>query len=371
MSQIAAGVIGLRGMGSGHVREMTKRADVNLVAVADINADLAGDISDQHGAVAYTDYRRMLEMEALDAVIIATPHALHASMALDSLVAGCHVLVEKPIAMRVSDADRMIKSADEQNLVLAVGHNYRSYPVNLMLKNLIDEDKIGALYRVHWQWLENRPDSYYHRDPWRCTWRQAGGGVLMNQTSHDLDLMCWLFGKPVEVSAMMANYGHQHEVEDTAIATVRFESGAYATIQLSTCSSCLNFRHIWGEKGEIVMRDTRNANVHIPEYFRLGQYEDTLKETIRSNPEITGQPVLSWQDIECRDQSAPTLLDSFLDAVQGEGIPVTDGKSALQTLELINAIILSAIRKKTVRCPVDRDEYDTLFNELCEGSIKI
>ena len=368
MSPIRLGVIGLRGMGGGHVRAVSKHPDARLLAVAEIDASLAETVAGRHDARAYTDYHRMLEEQPLDGVIIATPHVLHAPMTLNALDAGMHVLTEKPIAMRVSEGDRMVHRAEERGLILAVGHNYRTFPGNLMLKRLIDEGQVGPLYRVHWQWLENRPDSYYQRDRWRCTWRQAGGGVLMNQTSHDLDLLCWLVGKPVEVSAMIGNYAHTHEVEDTVVATIRFQTGAYATLQLSTCGSSLNSRHLWGEQGEIVFRDTRNANVHIPEHFQIGRYRTSFHETIRTDPNIAGQPDISWEDIDCSGLEHPSLLDSFINAVRGKGRPVTDGVSALQTLELINAIILSGVRKRVVTLPIDRDDYDAVFEDLCRGN---
>ncbi len=371
MSPTRLGVIGLRGMGGGHVRAISKNPYACLLAVADIDASLAESVGGQHNARAYTDYRRMLEQQPLDGVIIATPHLVHAPMALDALEADMHVLVEKPITMRVSEADKMVQRAKDCGLILAVGHNYRTFPCNLMLKKLLDEGQVGPLYRVHWQWLENRPDSYYQRDRWRCTWRQAGGGVLMNQTSHDLDLLCWLVGKPVEVSAMIGNYAHTHEVEDTVVATIRFETGAYATLQLSTCGSILNSRHLWGEQGEILFRDTRNANVHIPEHFQIGRYKTSFRETIRMDQNIVGQPDISWEDIDCSGLEHPSLLDSFINEVRGEGRPVTDGGSALQTLELINAIILSGVRKKVVSLPIDRDEYDVVFEDLCTGRIGI
>ena len=371
MSPLQFGVIGLRSMGGVHMREIAGHANARLTAVADTDETLARTTAEQHHAQAYTDYRRMLDEQRLDAVVIATPHMLHAPMALDALDAGAHVFVEKPIAIRVSEADRMLRCAADRNLVLAVGHNYRTFPGNIMLKRLIDGGQIGPVYRVHWQWLENRPEAYYKRDIWRCTWRHSGGGVLMNQTSHDLDLFCWLIGAPVEVSAMIGNRAHAHEVEDTAIASVRFDNGAYATVQLSTCSTCLNSRHIWGESGEIIFQDTRNANVSIPETFRLGRYDASLRETIRSHESMTGQPDITWEDLDCSDIESPTLLESFIKAIHGEGQPITDGASGLRTLELINAIILSGVRKTVVPFPVDRDAYDEVFDVLSTGRLKI
>ena len=107
--------------------------------------------------------------------------------------------------MAVSEADRLVEAAQQRNLKLAVGHNYRTFSGNRAMKQLIEEGTLGEIYRVLWMWLDTRSEAYYQRDIWRCTWEHAGGGVLMNQASHDIDLICWMFGEPAEVSAMIAN----------------------------------------------------------------------------------------------------------------------------------------------------------------------
>lgn len=369
--RLQTAVIGIRGMGRSHAEELARHPRAALKAVADLDGEAAGQLARQHGATPYTDYRAMLGRETLDAVIIATPHHLHAPMSLEALGAGLHVLVEKPIAMRVSEADRMVELARRRKRVLAVGHNYRTFPGNLKLKQLIDTGQLGPLYRVLWQWLENRPEAYYRRDIWRCTWRHAGGGVLMNQTSHDLDLLCWLLGDPTEVSAMVGNLAHQHEVEDTALANIRFAGGAYASVQLSTCGPCLNCRQLCGEQGIVYFQDERNANVHTPQVFRLGRYKEPMRQTIRTHSQPAGQPEVIWQDVDCSSATSPTLLDSFVAACLDGTQPIADGASARRSLELINAILLSGVRRKVVSLPVDREEYDALLDELISGKTRL
>ena len=369
MATLRTALVGLKGMGRQHLKELAQNSRTVLTAVADIDAESVAAIANQYGVRPYTDYRELLDKEALDAIVFATPHHLHAPMALDALSAGLHTFVEKPIAIRISEADRMVEAAAAKGRVLAVGHNYRTFPGNLTLKALLPQ--LGSIHRILWQWLENRPESYYDRDIWRATWRHAGGGVLMNQTSHDLDLMCWLFGAPAEVSGMVLNRGHRHEVEDTAIANIRFASGALANVQLSTVSHRLNYRQIAGDKGTIFFQDEINANVHVPQIFRLGRYDRPVSQIITDSQGATGQPQLHWQDVDSTGASAPTLLASFVDACLDSGSPITDGESARTTLELINAIILSGVRKKVVEFPVDRDEYDALMDELVSGKVQI
>lgn len=369
MAHLNAALVGLKGVGRQHLQGLAESARAQLVAVADLDGEHAERVGQEHGARAYGDYRALLEREDLDAVVFATPHHLHAPMSLDALRADCHVFVEKPIAIRVSEGDQMVAEAAARGKVLAVGHNYRSFPVNVKLKELLPQ--LGTVQRVLWQWLENRPESYYGRDIWRSTWRHAGGGVLMNQTSHDLDLLCWLFGPAVEVSAIIGNRGHRHEVEDTAMATIRFGGGALANVQLSTYSHRLNLRHIAGELGAIHIEDAVNANVQIPERFQLGLYDRPIAQIIAEEERMTAQPEPQWRDVDCRDAQAPSLLDSFIDACLDGGQPITDGASALHTLELINAIVLAGVRKKVVQCPLDRGEYDELMEELASGHVRV
>ena len=369
MAILRTALVGLKGMGRQHLKGLSTSPRAELTAVADIDRESVQAVATEYHIQAHTDYRELLAKESLDAIVFATPHHLHAPMALDALAAGLHTFVEKPIAIRVSEADQMVELASSKNRVLAVGHNYRTFPANIKLKELLPQ--LGPLYRILWQWLENRPESYYGRDIWRSTWRHAGGGVLMNQTSHDLDLLCWLCGRPAEVSGMICNRGHQHEVEDTAIANIRFESGALANVQLSTVSHRLNYRQIAGENGAILLEDTVNANVRVPETFRLGLYDRPVSHIITTGTGATGQPQPAWRDIDCSAITSPTLLDSFIDASLDSGQPITDGESARTTLELINAIILSGVRKKVVGFPVDRDEYDALMDELISGEVKI
>ncbi len=361
-------VIGLRGMGRQHVREIRAMTQTELVAVVDTDGDLAKAVGEEQGAGVWQDYREMIDEGNLDAVVLATPHHLHGPMGLDCLQAGLHTFVEKPIANTVSEADRLVEEAGDRGLKLAVGHNYRTFPGNRALKGLIDDGALGDIYRVCWMWLEARAETYYDRDIWRCTWEHAGGGVLMNQTSHDIDLLCWMLGDPVEVSAMVSNWAHKAEIEDTVTASVRFASGAHASLQFSTCDRRLNYRQISGDRGTVVFQDEKNANSKVPDVFRLGRYEGSMRGFISGGGgSIAGQPGIAWEDVACEDKG-PTLLESFVSAITEGGEAITDGGSARRTLELINGMVLSGIRKEVVSFPLDRDRYDDLMAELKAGS---
>ena len=372
-STLRTAVVGVGGIGGRHVKAVAAHPRADLVAVADLDLEAARVAAEPHQARACGGLEQLLEQEPdLDAVILATPHHLHAPMSLTALECGLHVYVEKPIATRISDADRVVDAASSAGRVLAVGHQYRTYPGNVRLKQLVDAE-LGDVQRIVWQWLEARPESYYARDRWRCTWAHAGGGVLLNQASHDIDLLCWLFGAPAEVSAVVGNRGHAHEVEDTAIATVRFASGAVASLQFSTWARRLSYRQIDGDAGAVVWQDERNANVPgAPEIFRLGRYDRPLRRLIPDPAAaLTAQPKPEWEEVECASVDSPTLLDSFVTAALDGGTPITDGVSASRTTELICAILLAGLRHQTVTFPVDRAAFDELMDELTAGTLQV
>lgn len=374
MDSVRYGVIGIKGVGSKHVSMAQEHANIELTALVDLDEAAVKAKSQELGVRAFTDYREMLNAGIVDAVSIATPHHLHAIIGLECLKAGVHVFTEKPLANRVSDADTMIEAAEARDLKLCVGHQYRTYRTPQTMKYLIDTGAIGNIMRLLWTWIEFRPESYYARDIWRQTWRHAGGGVLMNQTSHDLDLICWLVGEPVQVSAIIGNQFHQMEVEDVVVANVLFENGAFGSIQLTINQpKGYSIRQIAGDKGTIAIPDVQSLTNDAADSILLSSYANPLTELVKGAGSIAGQPESSWQPIELRAGLGghDRLMESFTDAILNGGEPQVNGISARPAVELINAIVLSAIRKKTVDLPVDRGEYDELFEELSSGSLKI
>ena len=374
MNSVRYGVIGIKGVGGIHVSLAQEHENVELTALVDLDEAAVKAQSQELGVRAFTDYRELLDAEIVDAISIATPHHLHAIIGLECLKAGVHVFTEKPLANRVSDADAMIEAAQARDLKLCVGHQYRTYRTPQTMKHLIDTGAIGNIMRVLWTWIEFRPESYYARDIWRQTWRHAGGGVLMNQTSHDLDLICWLIGEPAQVSAMIGNQSHQMEVEDVVCANVLFPNGVYGSIQLTINQpKGYSIRQIAGDKGTIAIPDVQSLASDNEDHILLGTYEDSLTKLAAQTTGIAGQPEISWKPVELRNEPGghKVLMDSFIDAILNGGEPLVSGVSARPAVELINAIVLSALRKKTVDVPVDRGEYDELLEALGNGSLQI
>lgn len=394
MKRLRYGVIGLGPMGRLHVRLAHRNRRADVTAVADLDGEIAQRVAGRFGARGFASHREMLDAGLVDAVSIITSHDQHGPIGLDCLRAGVHVLVEKPLATRVSQADAMIEAAGAADLKLAVMHQYRTHRSSRAMKQLIESGTIGRIRRVLWTWAEFRPESYYAERPWRADYGRAGGGVLANQASHDLDLLCWMVGDPVRVTALAANHLHQAEIEDIVSAAVLFRCGAMASIQLSINSpKGYSTRQIEGDEGTIVVPDVQSLAADERDRILVGRYED-LGRAVGSRAGTHEQPPVAWRRIPLPgpgpvlssvrrflrrvglEKKGPPkghalLLDRFIDAVLDGSEPVVSGESARPAVELINAILLSAVRGRTVDLPVDRDECDLLLDELGRGKVRV
>ena len=243
--QVRIGIAGIGNMGKAHVKHVVDLPNTELVAVCDQNAqrlELAFAADDGAGAPDYggivaktpqfTDYQAMLDAVKLDAVLIATPHYDHPDMSLRAFERGLHVLVEKPIAVHVKEAERMIAGyhaarSRNPNLIFAAMFMQRTWGHWRKIKAMVDGGELGRLIRCSWiitDWF--RTQQYYDSGGWRATWRGEGGGVLMNQCPHNLDLYQWIVGLPARVQGFVS-FGKHHriEVEDEASAYFEHEDG--------------------------------------------------------------------------------------------------------------------------------------------------
>lgn len=395
MKKIRYGVIGIKGIGECHIHLARENEQAELTALVDIDAEAVNKRSEERGVRGFTDYRDLLEAGIVDAVSIATPHHLHGTIGLDCLKAGVHVFVEKPLANRVSEADAMLAAAESRSLKICVGHQYRFHRSSQVMKHLIDTGAIGNVMRVLWTWGDFRPEAYYTRDIWRGTFRYAGGGILMYHVSHDLDLICWMIGKPVQVSARVGNQLHSVQIEDVVCANVLFANGAFGSLQFTLNQPRgYSVRQIAGDKGIIVMQDVKSLSTDQNDRILLGTYEGTLPTAVTKLEGAFDQPDVSWQHVKLpgapplprklrsllwrlgllkrtRHIQHSVLMNSFVDSILNGGEPIVSGQNARPTVELINAMYLSALRKKMVDLPLDPEEYDQLFEELSQGKTQV
>ncbi len=254
-------ILGPGMVGQVHAAALARIPDTRLAAVAGSTprSPQAARLAGAHGARPATGLDDLLADETLDVVIVCTPHPLHAGQAIAAAQAGLHVVVEKPMALAAADCTAMIEAADAAGVVLSVISQRRWYPAARRMKAAIADGRIGVPGLATIEVLGWRSAEYYALNPWRGTRDGEGGGVLVNQAVHQLDLACWFLGPVAEVDGWTANLNHPEiEVEDTAVAVVRFANGALASVVASNAQRPgLHARiHVHGRNGASVGVET-------------------------------------------------------------------------------------------------------------------
>lgn len=257
--RLRTALVGCGKVGRIHAAALARLPESEFVAACDGMPDRAHAFAAEFGIAGFADVGAMIIQARPDAVCIATPHPLHADPAVLALGAGVHVLVEKPMAATLADCDRMLAAASATGATLGVVSQRRWFEPVARVKAAIDAGKVGrpalgVLGMFNW-----RDDSYYASDPWRGRWDTEGGGVLVNQAPHQLDLLAWFMGEVEEISGHWANVNHPTvEVEDTAVAVVRFRSGGLGSIvaSLSQRPGLFTHVHVHGSNGASVGVET-------------------------------------------------------------------------------------------------------------------
>jgi len=261
---IKYGIIGCGAITERYISVFEYLKTACVTAVVDSNLVKSKAMAQSFNCQAYDDYHKLLADQNIEAVIIATPSGLHAKMAIDALNAGKHVVVEKPMAMTLEQADAMIGAAQKFKRILITVLNNRFLPATILLKKTIDQGAMGRIISgstcVNWY----RPQKYYNEAPWRGT-RLMDGGVLLNQAIHHLDLLLYYLGDVKQLQAYRATLGHDIEVEDTAVAIVQFENNAIGTINATTCAYPKNLEEtltIIGERGSVILGGSKLNGFH-------------------------------------------------------------------------------------------------------------
>lgn len=260
MGIFRAAVIGCGHISARHLDALEKNEKCELVAVCDINRERADAKAGKYSVKAFYNIDDLLRWGGFDVLHICTPHYLHAPMAVSAMNNGKHVLCEKPLAIHYSDAVKMCECAQKNNVYLGVCFQNRYNPASQYMKNLLDSGGLGAVTAVKGMVTWSRDESYYNADDWHGTLEKEGGGVVINQSIHTIDLMQWLSGSDIESvsgSVSQKKLAGKIETEDTADARIRFENGVeavfYATLGYSVNSPV--FLEVICEKGRIVLYD--------------------------------------------------------------------------------------------------------------------
>jgi predicted dehydrogenase len=363
MKSVRLGIIGLGTMGSGHAEKLSSGA-VNrgeLTAVCDPGPEKFAHFPNAKG---FTRSDELVRSGLVDAVLIATPHYDHTTIGIDALQHGLHVLVEKPISVHKADCQRLIAAHQNPKQVFAAMFNQRTDPYYQKVRELIHHGELGPVRRVNWiitNWF--RTEAYYKLGSWRATWAGEGGGVLLNQCPHNLDLFQWLFGMPNRVRGF-CGFGRYHdiEVEDDVTAYFEYADGATAVFIASTGEAPgTNRLEVAAENGRLVFENdvllfTKNETP-MTEFSRTATKAFAVPSTTESKfafPDHGGQHV--------------EVLQNFVDAILDGKPLIAPASEGIHSVELANAILFSSTRNQTVDLPLDAAAYEKHLQEKFPAS---
>jgi len=364
LKKVRIGVIGTGGMGQGHCQLIASEQlqEAGLTAVCDIVPEVAQQVGNQYKVPCFLKHTDLLNSGLVDAVTIATPHYFHPPIAIDAFKRGLHVLSEKPIGVTVKAANQMIRAAARSKKIFSVMFQHRYSAVNQAAKKLIDAGKLGELQRTNLIVADYRSQAYYNSAGWRATWKGEGGGVLLNQAPHSLDIFCWLTGRAKFIAAQTRTQLHTIEVEDQAFAVLEYPNGAHGYVYASTTDIPQTTRiEICGDKGKILLDD---------QGLRFWKITPPVSNFTRENKAMWGAPQAEQVKVELPSGNASHLevLRNFCRGILHNEPLHTPGAEGLYSLELANAIILSSYRAKPVRLPLNGNEYEELLEELRQKS---
>lgn len=294
----------------------------------------------------FTDYKEMLENEKPELVAIATESGKHAQIALDCLDAGCNVIIEKPIALSLEDADKIIAKAKEKDLVVCANHQNRFNKSIQKIRQAVENGEFGKMLygTAHIRW--NRGQDYYTQAPWRGTWAQDGG-ALMNQCIHNIDLLRWMMGDEIdEVCAYTDNLNHDYiEAEDLGMAIVKFKNGSYGIIEGTTNIYPKNLEetlYLFGQKGTV---KAGGKSVNIIEEWIFADNNEDAEEVKKNNSEMP-KNVYGF--------GHTPLYKDVINAIETHTKPLIDAEAGRRALELVLAIYKSAAEGKPVKLPLTK-----------------
>jgi predicted dehydrogenase len=363
-SKVKVAIIGAGAMGNSHCRRICDIETLELVAVCDTDKVKADVAAAKNNCVAFYDHTALLNKKCCDAVIIVTPHYSHTTIGIDALKAGVHVLVEKPISVHKADCQRLIKAYTNKKMVFAAMFNQRTNPCYRKVKQLIDEGELGALMRVSWiitDWF--RPQSYYDNGGWRATWAGEGGGVLINQCPHQLDLLQWLCGMPSRVSAHCAiGKYHNIEVEDEVTAYLEYPNGATGIFITSTGEAPgTNRLEITGSKGKIVVENNT---------IKFTRNEKSCDEFSRISLKAFDKPEVWNVEIPVCGAGGQheEILKNFANTILHKEKLLAPAVEGIHSVELGNAMMLSSVKGRPVDLPLDGSAYERMLKKLIKGS---
>jgi len=351
-------------MGLAHARNVLagKAPRLRLTAISDGQGSGAG-FGDE--VKVYAESGALIRSGEVEAVLIATPHYSHTSIGIDALENGLHVLVEKPISVHKRDGERLLAAHQgREEQVFGVMFNQRTDPYYLKIRELIATGELGEIRRVNWiitNWF--RTAAYYSGSRWRATWAGEGGGVLLNQSPHNLDLLQWMFGMPVSVRGF-CRFGQYHdiEVEDDVTAYLVFGNGATGVFITSTGEAPgTNRLEIAGERGKVVYENER-----------LTFYRNEVEMSVFSGRAESGFAMPANEEVSIpisgHGEQHVGIMNNLADAILDGAPLIAPGEEGIRSVELSNAMLYSTFTGETVELPLDGEAYERRLAELIRNS---
>jgi predicted dehydrogenase len=366
MKKIRLGIVGVGNMGLTHFSSIKDGncPEIEVTAVADIKPDRLEQISD---VACFDSAEAMLDSKLIDAALIATPHYDHPALTTLCMKHGIHVMTEKPAGVYTKQVREMNTIAEKSDVVFGMMFNQRTDHIFRKMKKIVSDGGLGRIRRISWivtDWY--RPQIYYNSGAWRATWSGEGGGVLLNQCPHNLDLLQWICGMPVKVDAKL-HFGKWHdiEVEDDVTAYFEFANGATGTFITTTGDTPGSNRfEIAFDGGKLV---AENGELIL---WELEQHEPEFSKT---NTKLFGAPAFTKTIVETdgKSEQHAGILNAFAAAIlRGEPL-IANGVEGINGLMLSNAMHLSAWKKKPITLPIDEDlYYDELMKRVKKSRLK-
>ncbi len=363
MKKVRLGIIGIGNMGSGHAQNIKKGLcpDFEITAICDTNAErLSWARTQEYGEnIAYFDDDfKMLDSGLFDACLIAVPHYDHTFLAMECMKRSIHIMLEKPAGVYTKQVREMNEMSEKHpEVVFGMMFNQRTNCVYRKLRELVQSGEYGQIRRTNWiitTWY--RSQSYYDSGGWRATWAGEGGGVLLNQCPHQLDLWQWICGMPIKVQAHL-HYGKWHdiEVEDDVTAYVEYENGATGVFITTTGDACgTNRFEIQMDKAKLVVEN---------DAITLWEYEMTEQEFSKINTKLFATPktVKTNPETDGKNEQHIGVMNAFADKILRGGELVADGREGINGLIISNAMHLSSFLNKEITLPFDDELY---YSEL-------
>lgn len=342
---INVGIIGCGKIGSKHLSFLSNINEIKVNAVCDIIRERAEKASKNVKTNAYSDYADMIKKENLDLVHICVPNGLHAKIAMDCLNAGKNVLVEKPMAMNIDECRKMIEAADKnKKRLFVVKQNRFNKPITL-LKEALNNKKLGKIYMIECNVLWNRRPEYYQEAEWRGT-KEMDGGALLTQVSHFVDMMQWFGGEVESVYAKMDNHNHPEiEIEDTGAMIIRFKNGIIGNLNYTTCIHDKNI------EGSITVLGTKGTVKVGGEYLNKIEIWNVENYPLLSDSEEKA-PANDYGSYKGSASKHDEVFKKVTNILNGKKEECVDGEEGMKTVEIIQAAFMSAETGKEIKLPL-------------------